>query len=117
MNLPVKASLEIALLACAIEKQVNACIKVRDTLISNYKIKLGVGDQEGTVKFSTTVTGADSEETQKLKDTAIAEFTAKVNELMETETEDIPEKIHLPNDITIKPEILKPLVPFIVISG
>lgn len=113
INLPIKTSLEIARLAYTVEKQVAACAKVRDTLIKNYKIKIGVGDGEGTVTFSTTVTGENEEETKRLKMEAVTEFVAKVNELMEMDTEDIQEKFHLPENINIAPDTLKPLVPFI----
>ena len=112
LNLTMKASMEIALLADSVEKQVFACAKVRDQLIKNYKIKIGLGDKEGEVKFSSTIDGKDDAETLSLREKALNEFVDKINELMETEGNDIEYRIQLP-DMNIQPDVLKPLIGFL----
>ncbi len=107
LDLPVKVSLEIAKLSVNVDKQVAAFTKVRDSLIQNYQIKVSAGDTAGKMVFSTNITG------EKEKEVALLEFMSKVNELVDSETDDISGAIHLPDGINIKPEILKPLVQFI----
>jgi len=104
MNLPVKTSLAIALLSAEIDKQVIAFAKVRDALIKNYQIKLSAGEKDGSVNFSTEK--ENSEE-------ALQEFSDKVNELMGTEAEDIKTRVRLPDDVNVKPESIKPILPFL----
>ncbi len=109
MNLPVKTSIEVANLSAVIDSQVFAFGKVRDSLIKNYKVKLHIGEKEGTVEFETQMEGEDKE-----KEAAIIEFMNKVNELMVADGEDIRvRKIKLPNNIAIKPDVIKPLLSFI----
>ncbi len=110
MVLPIKTSLDIALLSSELDKQISIFSKVRDHLIANYKIKVSAGEKAGEAIF--TAPGSDSEE----KTQAINEFTSKINELIGTETNDIVVKICLPNSINISPDILKPLLPFITLG-
>ena len=103
-NLPVKTSLEIALLSNEVDKQVSAFTKVRDALIKNYQIKLSAGEKDGEVNFSTEVSEG--------KEEALREFTDKINELMNAETGNIGATIKLPDDLDVKPETLKPILFF-----
>jgi len=104
MNLPIKTSLEVALLSTELDKQVAAFQRVRDSLIKNYQIKVVAGGREGTVTFETSNVN---------KEKSLMEFTDKVNELFDTETQDINVKLHLPGNIDIRPDVLKPILPFI----
>ena len=81
-------------------------MRVRYVLIKNYKIKVGIADAEGQVTF-TTLTEGD-------KAIAIQEFTNKINELMDAEGEDISLNVHLPDNISIEPGVLKPLLAFLI---
>ncbi len=113
MELPVKTSMEIASVACAIDKQVEAFAKFRDAQIKVYRIKSGPGDKPGHISYTSLIAEGDTEEATKAKEQALELFIAKMNEAVELEGEDIQTKIHLPETIQIKPELLKPLLPFI----
>ena len=110
MNLPIKTSLEVAKLALDMEREVNAFIKVREQLIKNYKIKIGLANQDGQVEFTSTNEG------EREKEEAVADFVVKINELINTETEDITGKVHLPSDIIVSPATLKPILAFVELS-
>ncbi len=110
MNLPIRTSFDVALLSAAIDRQVLAFSKVRDALIKNYKIKISAGEKEHSVIFTTSL-GADE------KEKALIEFTEKINELIESEGEDISIHIKLPLALGLKPESLKPILPFLSIEG
>ena len=103
MTLPIKNSVEITLLSIEIDKQVEVFRQVRDTLISNYQIKVETLDNN-TTKFTTSLPGIDE---------ALKAFSDKVNELIDSEGEDIPYKFHVPDDINVQPEILKPILCFV----
>lgn len=114
MDLPIKVSLDIALVSNLVDAQVNAFTKVRDNLFRKYAIKTSPGEAEGTVRFESQVKGETEEETGKLRQENLEAFMEKLTELMEAKTEDLVfKKIELPADITIKPEILKPLTQFV----
>ena len=110
INLPIKTSLEVAKLALDMEREVNAFIKVREQLIKNYKIKIGLANQDGQVEFTSTNEG------EREKEEAVADFVVKINELINTETEDITGKVHLPSDIIVSPATLKPILAFVELS-
>lgn len=111
LNLPIRVSMEVASLSMEIDKRVATFAMVRDVIIKNYKMKLSASDKMGEVIFTPT---EGNELTDEQKEEAVAEFMAKVNELSETEAEDINLKIHLPDDISIKPDVIKPLLLFLV---
>lgn len=112
LDIPVKYSMEIARLSVAVDKQVDAFRKVRDTLISNYQIKVESLD-EGRNKITSTLKGEDDENTIQIRDEALKLFSDKVNELITLEGDDITNKFHIPDDIKIQPELLKPLLDFV----
>ena len=113
INLPIKISLRLAQLADEVERQVKACLKVRDTMLKNYQITVSRGQKEGQFQLTTSITGADSEETQKLKEAALIEFTNKVNELLDEEGAEITIRIPvLPDNIVVNSATLKALLPF-----
>lgn len=117
MDLPVRISLDFALLSSEIDRQAKAYSLVRDTLIKNYKIKLELGDTAGQVRFSTGIKDNDSEEARQQKAKALEDFVERFNELMDSETGDIQfGKVRLPENVNIKPETLKPLLPFLEVE-
>lgn len=108
LSLPIKISLEIARLAGVIDQQVQTMMAVRDALIKQYHVKVTVGENPKQPRF--LILGEISEEE---KDKALAEFGSKMDELSNTQGDDIDNTIHLPSDIeSVKPEILKPLLGF-----
>ena len=117
MDLPIKASLDTALISNMVDEQVKAFVLVRNRLFKTYSIKTEPGEKEGSVNFSSTTKGETDEETVKLQSENLEAFSEKLNELLEAKTEDLNfKKIQLPSDITIKPEILKSLVEFVSIA-
>ncbi len=114
LDLPVTVSFGLAMLSNAIDEQLLAFSKIRDKLVADYKVKVSIGDKEGTTEFSIPETEGDFLATEN----AVKEFQTKVNELMLCLGSEIEiEKILLPCTLIIKPETLKPLVPFLEIEG
>ena len=103
VNLPVKNSMEIVLLSVEINKQVEAFRKVRDTLISNYQIKIETLEDNVT-KFTSSLPEIDE---------PLKEFSDKMNELINLEGDDISNKFHIPDDINVQPNILRPILCFV----
>ncbi len=113
IKLPIKTSLALARLSSELEKQVTACIKARDTLMKQYEIKVSLAkDEEDRVEFTTTIGGADTPEMQKIKEDAIVAFSDRINELMDSEGEDITVKVSFPDNIEVNSATLKYLLPF-----
>lgn len=108
LNLPIKSSLEIARLSVEVDKRVKVFSTVRDTLISNYQIKISAGETADTINFT-------SESGDKGKD--VIAFNDKINELVASEAEDISVRVHIPDDIVIPPEIIKPILPFLELAS
>lgn len=106
LNLPIKSSLKIAKLSAEIDSRVSVFAKVRDALIKNYQIKISAGETADKITFSTTMGGEDSGK-------YVIEFNDKINELTDSEVEDIDIKISIPDDINIPPEAIKSLLPFL----
>ncbi len=109
MILPVETSLKFAFLAATIDEQLLAYAKVRDQLLINYKIKLRIGDssQSQEVIFEMAEDDGGNEESRE-------EFIVKMNELLLAFGPDITvKKIKLSTGLALKPEILKPLLPFV----
>ena len=122
VDLPVKVSLDIALISNMVDVQARAFGLVRDKLLKTYSIKTQPGEIVGSIKFESTVKGETEEETSKLQTENLEAFVEKFNDLMEAKTEDLQfKKIQLPKEVggkplQIKPEILKALVEFVEVE-
>ena len=110
MDLPIKASLDIAIISNMVDVQTKAYQVVLQNLYKKFSIK-AEPNESGGVLFTCTLEG----EAEKQEN--IEAFSEKLNELLEAKTEDLSfKKIKLPEDITIKPEILKSLTEFVEIG-
>ena len=110
-DLPVKVSLDIALISNMVDERVRVFNIVRNSLFKKYSIKTSSDGTKGVIKFESTVEGNEQ------KKENLDAFMEKFNELLEAKTEDmIFKKIELPSDIVVKAEILKNLTEFIVIA-
>jgi len=117
LNLPVGASIEIARLSNRIDAEVLIFAKTRDKLVKDYQIKPSHTEREDMLSFTCEAIGADSEETQKLKEQQLKEFVDKFHELLDGETSDLGEhKIQLPKDIVVKPKMLRAIADFIEVT-
>ena len=118
-SLPVKTSLDIALISNMVDSQVKVFGLVRDKLFKTYSIKASPGEKEGTIKFESTIEGETKEETIKLRAEKLNAFGEKFNELFEANCKEMEfSKIQLPSEVDgkplkIKPGILKGLIEFI----
>ena len=109
-DLPIKASLDIAIISNIVDVQTKAYGVVLQTLYKKYSVK-AEPNEKGGVQFTCTL----EDETQKQEN--MEAFAEKLNDLLEANTADMQfKKIQLPEDITIKPEILKSLVEFVEIG-
>ncbi len=104
VKLPVKVSYQIARLAKKIGEEYQPIETVRIGLVKKY----GVPDDKGNI----SVVNAKPEELEK--------FIKEYNELMETETEVVVDKITIPagqcEKLEIEPALLLPLDRFIVVG-
>jgi len=117
LDLPIKASLDTAIISNMVDVQAKAYSTVLSNLYKKYSVKAQAGETEGTIQFICTIEGDNEEATNKLKTENLQAFMEKFSELLEAKTEDLSfKKIRLPEDITIKPEILKALVEFVEIG-
>ena len=111
MKLPVKVSLDIALISNTVDRQVKAFVAVRDRLYKDYSIITGQGDAPGSVKF----TCSDKEKEEE----NLRSFQVEFNELLEAKTDDlIFKRIQLPSEVSgeplqIEPSILVALTEFV----
>ena len=120
-DVPIRASLDVALISNIVDTQVKAYGVVMQILYKKYSIK-AEKSETGGVKFN-CIAGIEpkegeelDEETAKLRQENLEAFGEKLTELLEAKTEDLSfTKIKLPDNITIKPEILKALTEFIVV--
>ena len=109
-DIPIRASLDIALISNQIDVQVKAYGAVLQNLYKKYSVK-AEPNESGGVQFTCILEG----EVEKQEN--IEAFGEKLNELLEAKTEDLSfKKIKLPENITIKPEILKSLTEFVEIG-
>jgi len=123
LDLPIMASLNIALVSNTVDQEVKAFAMVRDKIFKDCSIKAEPGEVQGTVNFRCTA-GTEpakgeepDEETAKLRKEKLETFAEKFNELMEARTDDMKfAKIKLPSDLKIKPEILKSLTEIVEIE-
>ena len=110
MDLPIKVSLDVAIISNLVDVQTKAYGQVLQNLYKKYSVK-AEPQENGGVQFTCTL----EDETQKQEN--MEAFAEKLNDLLEANTADMQfKKIQLPEDITIKPEILKSLVEFVSIE-
>ena len=115
-DIPIRASLDIALISNMVDVQVKAYGVVLQNLYKKYSIK-PEPNESGGIKFTCTAKGETEEATQKLVTENLEAFSEKLNTLLEANTEDLKfSKIKLPSDLKIKPESLKALVEFVEIG-
>jgi len=123
MDLPIKVSLDVAIISNLVDVQTKAYGQVLQNLYKKYSVK-AEPQENGGVQFTCTI-GADkpddglaiNEETAKLRQENMEAFAEKLNDLLEANTADMNfKKIKLPDNITIKPEILKSLTEFVEIE-
>jgi hypothetical protein len=111
LDLPVKISLDIAIISNMIDERVKVFGKVRDGIFKKYSIKVSKGDTEDSVKFESKVEGDDA------KRENLDAFGDKFSDLLDAKTDDLVfRKIKLPSDVSVKPDVLKPLVDFIEVE-
>lgn len=116
MDLPIKASLDIAIISNMVDVQTKAYQMVLQNLYKKYSIK-AEPNESGGVQFTCTLKGENEEATAKLRQENLEPFAEKLNDLLEANTADMQfKKTKLPGDITIKPEILKALVEFVEVG-
>ena len=115
-DIPIRASLDIALISNMIDVQVKAYGVVLQNLYNRYSIKTEP-IEGGGVKFTCTAEADTEEATEKLRTENLEAFSEKLNDLLEAKTGDLVfQKIKLPSDIKVKPEILKSLMEFVEIE-
>ena len=111
MDLPVKVSLDIAIISNLVARQTRAFGMVRDRLFKTYSIQTPKGETEGSIRLESAVKGETEEETVKLKQENMEAFLEKFNNLLEAKTEDLQFKsIQLPKEIDGKPLQIKPSI-------
>ena len=109
-DIPIRASLDVALISNQIDTQVKAYGVVLQNLYKKYSVR-AEPNESGGVQFTCTL----EDETQKKE--SLEAFAEKLNDLLEANTGDLNfRKIKLPEDITIKPETLKALTEFVEIG-
>ena len=109
-DIPIRASLDIALISNLIDTQVKAYGVVLQNLYKKYSVR-AEPNESGGVQFTCTLEG-EAEKKENME-----AFGEKLNDLLEAKTEDLVfKKIKLPDGITIKPGILKSLVEFVEIG-
>jgi len=107
-DIPIRASLDIALISNLIDTQVKAYGVVLQNLYKKYSIK--PEPIEGGTRFVCSLE-SDAEKRENVEG-----FLEKLDELLGAKTEDLVfKKIKLPENINIKPEILKGLTEFVEI--
>ena len=121
-DIPIRASLDIAIISNLIDVQTKAYGQVLQNLYKKYSIE-AKPQENGGVQFTCTAGTEPKEgkeldkETAKLRRENMEAFGEKLSDLLEANTADMNfKKIKLPDDITIKPEILKSLTEFVEIG-
>jgi len=120
-DIPIRASLDIALISNMIDTQVKAYGVVLQNLYKKYSIK--AEPTETGTRF-TCFAGTEpkegeevDEETAKLRQENLQGFFEQLDDLLGQKTEDLVfKKIKLPDTISIKSEILKPLTQFVEVG-
>ncbi len=115
-ELPILASLDIAIISNSIDQRVKAYQTAISKLYKDYSIK--VSQENGQSKFECTLKDAVDE----VKNENIIKCVDGINQLLDADAEELTfKKIKIPKEVNgksiqLKPEILKPLVDFIEIS-
>ena len=116
MDLPIRASLDIAIISNIVDVQTKAYGVVLQNLYKKYSVK-AEPQEKGGVQFTCIAEGENEGATAKLRQENMEAFAEKLNELLEAKTEDLSfKKIKLPENITIKPKIMKALTEFVEIG-
>ena len=114
IKLPVKISLDIALVTKLLQGQVQAFSVVRDKLYKTYTIVTEPGETNGQVVFKCKEEGKEKENLEA--------FQNEFNELLEAETEELKFRaIQLPTEVNgeslqIEPSIMVALTKFVEIE-
>lgn len=102
IKLPVKVSLDIAILLKQLEGLVTTFVLVRDKLFKTYSIE-NEKNEDGSITFKSTEEGKEKENLEN--------FSSEFNELLEAKTEDTNFKtIKLPAEIGGKPLEIEPSI-------
>jgi len=109
IKMPVKVSIDLALLMNEIEQSIKAFGTVRDKLFKTYSIQTEKGEIEGQVKFFSTEEGKEEENLKAFLDEWVELLEAKA-------TEATFPKVKLPADLEVEPAILKPLTRFVEVA-
>ena len=119
-DIPIRASLDIALISNMVDTQVKAYGVVLQNLYKKYSIRPEPTD--GGTRFVCFAGKEPKEgevmdaETQKVRGENIQGFLEQLDDLLNQKTEDLAfKKIKLPDTINIKPGILKSLTDFVEI--
>jgi len=103
LELPVKTSLEIVRLSQLVDQQISEAMVVRNLLVNKYRLKVKAGAEAQPVFTFKD----DISEEEKIK--ALERFTKDIDELMIAKGIEIDVVINIPNEVNIKPELLKPI--------
>lgn len=120
-DIPIKASLDIALISNMVDVQIKAYKTVLGNLFKKYSIKSET-KENGAVEFTCTAEGENEEGTKILRAEKLEAFREKLNDLLEANTGDLVfTKVKLPTkfdgkELCIKSEILKPLTEFVEVE-
>ena len=106
IKMPVKVSIDVALLMNEIENGLKPFGNVRDKLFKTYSVRTEPGEDPGITKFISTEQGKEEEN--------LRAFMEEFEELLNSKTEELTiNKIKLPDNLEIEPAILKPLTKMI----
>jgi hypothetical protein len=111
LDLPIKTSLDIAIISNMIEQETKSYGVVLQKLYKKHSV-IGTPSEDGkSISFECTLEGED----EKAKN--MQEFVDDMNELLESKTNELSFKpIKLPSDTKVKPDVLRPLVKFIEVE-
>jgi hypothetical protein len=116
VELPVRVSMDIAILTNIMEKQVRVFSDVRNKLFKQYDIKVEPGEIPGSARFTCTMKDETKrqETLEKFLD-AFNELTSATGEKFSYEPIKVPQKFN-DKDVAIRGEVLLPLIKFIVLT-
>lgn len=123
LDLPIKASLDTAIISNMVDVQVKAYQVVLSNIYKKYSITSESQEGGKGIQFVCSAEGENEEATNKLRTENLTAFIEKLNDLLDTNTQQefTFEKIKLPQEVDgkplqVKPEILKALVEFVEIG-
>jgi len=114
IRLPIKVSLDVALILNSVDERVKAFELVRNRLYQTYSIRVDQGETPRSVVFRCT----DEAKVQE----NLEAFQREFNELLEVKTKDLDfQKIQLPETIDgqplqIEPSVLRALIKFVEVK-